>query len=26
MSKLPNPATCAYSYLIDPAQHIKENK
>ena len=26
MSKLPNPATCAYNYLIDPVQHIKESK
>ena len=26
MSKLPNPATCAYNYLIDPVAHIKENK
>jgi len=25
MSKLPNPATCAYQYLIDPAKHIKES-
>ena len=26
MSKLPNPATCAYNYLLDPVAHIKENK